>query len=109
MVLKEKVVLVVDVPVSFNASISDVLAGSDRLYVSEPTVNDALIEDVAVDVAVVVAEVLVLAEVSIVSFEKIGGNFTFFITGAVKIVRIFSIGEEVVELSSVRLRGAVSM
>ena len=60
-----------------------------------------------VEVAVVVATVLV--EISLFSFEKSGGKVTVFITGVVKIVRIFSIGEVVEELSFVTLRGAVSM
>ena len=61
-------------------------------------------------VAVVVAvDVAVLVATSLFSFEKIGGRVMVFITGAVKIVRIFSIGEVVEELSLFMLRGAVSM
>jgi len=100
-------VFVVEVPVSFIASSRVVLIGNERVYVNDPTVMVASRMVFSVVVAVVVAIVLVPA--SLFSLEKIGGNVTFFITGAVNIVRIFSIGEVVDELSFVRLSGAVSI
>ena len=106
-VLKEKVVFVVEVPVPFIASSRVVPIGNDSLYVSDPTVKLAFRVIFGVDVEVVVATVLV--PMSLFSLEKIGGRVTFFITGVVNIVRIFSIGEVVEELSFVRLRGAVSI